>query len=74
MKKPTAKTQQEKAEIEQLSQAELVELVLGLQKNIQELQEKLAIATSKSRTTSQTSAILIMKSQLELSGRSSSRP
>ncbi len=56
MKKPTAKTQQEKAKIEQLSQAELVELVLGLQKIIQELQEKLAIATSKSRTTSQTSS------------------
>ena len=30
--------------------------MLGLQKNIQELQEKLAIATSKSRTTSQTSS------------------
>ena len=56
MKKPIAKTQQEKTEIEQLSQAELVELVLGLQKIIQELQEKLAIATSKSRTTSQTSS------------------
>jgi transposase len=56
MKKPTANTQQEKNEIEQLSQAELVELVLGLQKVIQELQEKLAIATGKSRTTSQTSS------------------
>ena len=56
MKKPIAKTQQEKTEIEQLSQAELVELVLGLQKIIQELQEKLAIATSKSQTTSQTSS------------------
>jgi transposase len=56
MKKPTAKTQQEKTEIEQLSQAELVELVLGLQKIIQELQEKLAIATGKSRTNSQTSS------------------
>jgi transposase len=56
MKKSTAKTQQEKTEIEQLSQAELVELVLGLQKVIQELQEKLAIATGKSRTTSQTSS------------------
>lgn len=56
MKKPTAKMQQEKTEIEQLSQAELVELVLGLQKIIQELQEKLAIATGKSRTTSQTSS------------------
>ena len=56
MKKPTANTQQEKTEIEQLSQAELVELVMGLQKIIQELQEKLAIATGKSRTTSQTSS------------------
>ena len=64
MKMPTANTQrvagdplrQEKTEIEQLSQAELVELVLGLQKIIQELQEKLAIATGKSRTTSQTSS------------------
>jgi transposase len=56
MKKPTAKIQQEKTEIEQLSQAELVELVLGLPKIIQELQEKLAIATGKSRTTSQTSS------------------
>ena len=56
MKKPTAKIQQEKTEIEQLSQAELVELVLGLQKIIQELQEKLAIATGKSRTNSQTSS------------------
>jgi len=52
MKKPTDHTQQEKTEIEQLSQAELVELVLGLQKIIQELQEKLAIATGKSRTNS----------------------
>jgi transposase len=56
MKKPTVKTQQEKTEIEQLSQAELVELVLGLQKIIQELREKLAIASGKSRTTSQTSS------------------
>ena len=32
MKKPEANTQQEKTEIEQLSQAELVDLVLGLQK------------------------------------------
>ena len=56
MKKPKAKTQQEKTEIEQLSQAELVELVLGLQKMIKELQEKLAIATGKSRTTSETSS------------------
>jgi transposase len=56
MKKPKANTQQEKTEIEQLSQAELVEVVLGLQKIIQELQEKLAIATGKSRTNSQTSS------------------
>ena len=54
MKKPTAKTQQEKPEIEQLSQAELVELVLGLQKIIEELQEKLAIANGKGRTNSKT--------------------
>ena len=39
MKKPEAETQQQKTEIEQLSQAELVELVLGQQKIIQELQE-----------------------------------
>lgn len=68
MKKPTANTQQEKTEIEQLSQAELVELVLGLQKIIQELQEKLAIAKGKSRTTSKTSSLppsldLIQKSE-----------
>ena len=52
MRKPEANTQrvaghplrQKKAEIEQLSQADLVELVLGLRKIIQELQEKLAIA------------------------------
>jgi transposase len=56
MEKPAAKRQQEKTEIEQLSQAELVELVLGLQKIIEELQEKLAIATSKSRTNSKTSS------------------
>ena len=56
MKKPTAKTQQEKPEIEQLSQAELVELVLGLQKIIEELQEKLAIANGKGRTNSKTSS------------------
>jgi transposase len=56
MKKSKANTQQEKTEIEQLSQAELVEVVLGLQKIIQELQEKLAIATGKSRTNSQTSS------------------
>jgi transposase len=56
MKKPAAKTQQEKSEIEQLSQTELVELVLGLQKIIEELQEKLFIATAKSRTNSKTSS------------------
>ena len=56
MKKPEANTEQEKAEIEQLSQAELVELVLGLQKIIEELKEKLAIATGKSRTNSKTSS------------------
>jgi transposase len=56
MNKPTAKTQQEKTEIEQLSQAELVELVLGLQKIIEELQEKLLIATGKNRTNSNTSS------------------
>ena len=56
MKEPEAKTQQEKTEIEQLSQAELVDLVLGLQKIIQELQEKLAIANGKSRTNSKISS------------------
>jgi transposase len=56
MKKPKANTQQGKAEIEQLSQAELVELVLGLQKIIEELKEKLAIATGKRRTNSKTSS------------------
>ena len=56
MKKPAATRQKEKTQIEQLSQAELVEMVLGLQKIIEELQEKLAIATGKSRTTSQTSS------------------
>jgi transposase len=56
MKKPAATRKQKKTEIEQLSQAELVEMVLGLQKIIEELPEKLAIATGKSRTTSQTSS------------------
>jgi len=56
MKKPAATRQKEKTFIEQLSQAELVEMVLGLQKIIEELQEKLAIATGKGRTTSQTSS------------------
>jgi diadenosine tetraphosphate (Ap4A) HIT family hydrolase len=44
MKKPTATRQKEKTEIEQLSQAEGMEMVLALQKIIEELQEKLAIA------------------------------
>jgi len=56
MKKPAATREQKKTEIQQFSQAELVEMVLGLQKIIEELQEKLAIATGKSRTTSQTSS------------------
>ena len=56
MKKPAATREQKKTEIEQLSQAEGVEMVLGRQKIIEELQEKLAIATGKSRTTSQTSS------------------
>jgi hypothetical protein len=56
MKKPAATRQKGKTFIEQLSQAEGVEMVLGLQKIIEELQEKLAIATGKSRTTSQTSS------------------
>lgn len=68
MKKPAATKEQKKTEIEQLSQAELVEMVLGLQKIIEELQEKLAIATGKGRTTSKTSSIppstdLIQKSE-----------
>jgi len=68
MKKPTAVTQKGKTEIEQLSQSELVALVLGLQKIIEELQEKLAIAEGKGRTTSQISSIppstdLIQKSE-----------
>jgi hypothetical protein len=37
-----------------LSQAEGVEMVLDMQKIIAQLQEKLAIAAGKSRTTSQT--------------------
>ena len=56
MKKPTATRQKEKTEIEQLSQAELVEMLLGLQKIIEELQEQLAIVTEKSRITSQNSS------------------
>ena len=56
MKKPATETQQEKTEIEHLSQAELVELVLGLKKIIEELQEKLAIANGKGRINSKTSS------------------
>jgi transposase len=56
MKKLTTETQQGKDEIEQLSQTELVELVLGMQKIIQELQEKLAIASGKNKTNSKTSS------------------
>ena len=56
MKKPTATRKQKKTEIDLLSQAEGVEMVLGLQKIIEELQEKLAIATGKNQTTSQTSS------------------
>jgi hypothetical protein len=48
MKKPAASRQKEKTEIEQLSQVEGVEMVLGLQKIIEELQEKLAVARGKS--------------------------
>ena len=58
MKKPTVTRKQKKTEIELLSQAEGVEMVLGLQKIIEELQEKLAIATGKNQTTSQTSSKL----------------
>ncbi|MEG4583605.1 IS66 family transposase [Microcoleus sp. MON1_C5] len=57
MKKPAATREPKKTEIEHLSQAQLVEMVLGLQKIIEELQEKLAIATGKGRTTSKTSSI-----------------
>ena len=56
MQKPAATIQQDRTEIEQLSQAELVDLVLELKKIIEELQEKLAIATGKSRTNSKTSS------------------
>ncbi len=55
MKKPRPITP-EKTALEQLSQAELVEMVLGMQKLIEELQEKLEIATGKSRTNSQNSS------------------
>ena len=40
MQKPAATIQQDRTEIEQLSQAELVDLVLELKKIIEELQEK----------------------------------
>jgi transposase len=56
MKKPTPIAPREKTELEQLSQAELVEIVLGLQQILEELQEKLGIATGKSRTNSQNSS------------------
>jgi transposase len=56
MKKPTPMTPKEKTELEQLSMAELVEVVLGLQKALAELTEKLAVATGKSRTSSQNSS------------------
>ncbi len=56
MKKPAPTREQKKTEIEQLSQAEEVEMLLDLQKIIAQLQEKLAIAAGKSRTTSQTSS------------------
>lgn len=56
MKKSTTIIPREKSEIEQLSQAELVEMVGRLQKIIEELQEKLAVATDKSRTNSQNSS------------------
>jgi hypothetical protein len=56
MKKPAPTREQKKTEIERLSQAERVEMVLDLQKIIAQLQEKLAIAAGKSPTTSQTSS------------------
>ena len=57
MKKPAPTREQKKTEIEQLGQAEGVEMLLDRQKIIAQLQEKLAIAAAgKSRTTSQTSS------------------
>lgn len=56
MKKTAPTREQKKTEIEQLSQAEGVEMVLDLQKIIAQFQAKLAIAAGKSRTTSQTSS------------------
>jgi transposase len=56
MKKPAASTSIEKQEIEQLSQAELVEMVLGLREIIASLTEKLAIAQGKGQSNSQTSS------------------
>jgi transposase len=56
MKKPPSSPQKEPQEIEQLSHAELVEMVLGLQKIIAILTEKLAIAQGKGQSNSQTSS------------------
>jgi transposase len=56
MKKPAPSTPREKQEIEQLSQAELVEMVLVLQKIIASLTEKLAIAQGKGKSNSQNSS------------------
>jgi transposase len=68
MKKPAPITPREKQEIEQLSQAELVEMVLVLQKIIASLTEKLAIAQGKGQSNSQISSLppstdLIQKSE-----------
>jgi transposase len=68
MKKPAPSTPREKQEIEQLSQAELVEMVLVLQKIIASLTEKLAIAQGKGQSNSQISSLppstdLIQKSE-----------
>lgn len=56
MKKPASSTAREKQEIEQLSQAELVEMVLELQKIIALLTEKLAIAKGIGQSNSQISS------------------
>ena len=50
MKKSSSSTPKETQEIEQLSHAELVLMVLGLQKIIATLTEKLAIAQRKTTT------------------------
>ena len=68
MKKLIPTAPREKTELDQLSQAELVEMVLGLQKIIEELQDSLSIATGKSRSNSQNtskppSTDLIQKSE-----------